>query len=52
MANATKCTDCNGTGWTCANCGKPGDQCKCDPVSEQDAHDCQTCEGSGEAEEN
>jgi hypothetical protein len=44
------CPACDGSGWTCANCGETGVRCTCDPEHEQDAHDCQECEGSGVAE--
>jgi hypothetical protein len=40
------CVDCHGTGWNCVTCGKAGDICTCS-VDEQEAFDCQTCEGDG-----
>jgi hypothetical protein len=40
------CHDCHGTGWICVTCGKPGDECRCSD-DDQEAFDCQTCEGDG-----
>jgi hypothetical protein len=40
------CADCHGTGWNCVTCGKAGDECQCSE-DDQEAFDCQTCEGDG-----
>lgn len=43
------CPECHGCGWTCSNCGKPAKTCECSNT-EQEAIDCQTCEGEGTLE--
>jgi hypothetical protein len=45
------CSECYGTGWTCSTCGKPGNYCSCCGNDEQ-AIDCQACQGTGEADAN
>lgn len=42
------CDECEGTGWTCALCGRNGRQCACEAP---EAMDCQGCQGSGLADE-
>jgi hypothetical protein len=38
------CSECEGTGWTCATCGDSGTECAC---VEPEAMDCQACQGDG-----
>jgi hypothetical protein len=48
--HAAPCPDCEGSGWTCLTCERNGAHCTC-PLDAQDAMDCQTCQGTGEADD-
>lgn len=44
-----ECFECEGSGWTCSECGENGVNCECGHDAE--AIDCQSCQGTGEADE-